>query len=107
MRRPAPEFESMPRWLKCQSFMQPSSALYWHIGETTMRLASSTGPRLKGENRLDIDFPEVGIGRPPVLVARAGVRISFPDSHRFAAPALCFFRARAGPYPCFPRPSNT
>src|SRR5271169_1159658 len=48
--RPAPELASMPRWVMCQSFAQPSSALYWHIGETTMRLASSTPASLIGEN---------------------------------------------------------
>src|ERR1700675_5214989 len=37
----APELASMPRCIKCQSLAQPSSAEYWHIGETTMRLASS------------------------------------------------------------------
>ncbi len=30
---------SMPRCSMCQSLAQPSSALYWHIGEMTMRLA--------------------------------------------------------------------
>src|SRR3954451_190788 len=30
--------------MKCQSVMEPSSATYWHIGETTMRLGSVTPP---------------------------------------------------------------
>src|SRR5436190_15746057 len=30
--------------MKCQSFRQPSSATYWHIGETTTRLGSVTPP---------------------------------------------------------------
>src|SRR6266404_521343 len=50
MTRPAPEFASMPRWARCQSVAQPSTALYWHMGETTMRLSNSTPPSLIGEN---------------------------------------------------------
>ena len=55
--RPAPEFASMPRWPRCQSVAVPSSALYWHIGETTMRLENSTLPSLMGANRADMRFP--------------------------------------------------
>src|SRR5262249_26562671 len=47
----APELASMPRWLMCQSDATPSSALYWHMGETTMRFASSRSASLMGENR--------------------------------------------------------
>src|SRR5476651_402039 len=47
----APEFASMPRCMRCQSLAQPSSAEYWHIGETTMRLASSRPASLRGEKR--------------------------------------------------------
>src|SRR6188474_2978010 len=46
----APEFASMPRWVTCQSVGMPSLALYWHIGATTMRLASSRPLILYGEN---------------------------------------------------------
>ena len=49
--KPAPDSASPPRWIKCQSLAQPSSAEYWHIGAMTMRLASGSGPRWKGENR--------------------------------------------------------
>jgi len=37
--------------LRCQSEATPSSALYWHIGETTMRFASSRSASRMGENR--------------------------------------------------------
>src|SRR5215470_10754403 len=50
-RRPAPELASMPRWVTCQSEATPSLALYWHIGETTMRFASSRSASLIGEKR--------------------------------------------------------
>src|SRR5262249_42169280 len=50
--RPAPEFASMPRWARCQSVAQPSTALYWHMGATTMRLSNSTPPSRIGENRM-------------------------------------------------------
>src|SRR6516162_10246117 len=48
---PAPELASMPRWVMCQSLPTPSSALYWHIGATTMRLESSRPASFMGENR--------------------------------------------------------
>src|SRR5919197_3444451 len=38
--------------MKCQSFMQPSSAWYWHMGETTTRLGSVTGPICSGVKSL-------------------------------------------------------
>src|SRR5947207_15368784 len=47
---PAPEFASMPRWVMCQSPITPSTALYWHIGATVMRLTSSRPLILYGEN---------------------------------------------------------
>jgi hypothetical protein len=38
---------------RCQTGLaQPSSALYWHIGATTMRLGSSSGPRRNGVNKV-------------------------------------------------------
>src|SRR5215510_3859128 len=46
----APEFASMPRCVMCHGLGTPSLALYWHIGATTMRLASSRPLILYGEN---------------------------------------------------------
>jgi hypothetical protein len=43
------EFASIPRCVMCQSFATPSSALYWHIGETTMRLARLRSASRNGE----------------------------------------------------------
>src|ERR687898_544909 len=48
----APEFASMPRCIMCQSVALPFSALYWHMGETTIRLAKVRPARSMGENRL-------------------------------------------------------
>src|SRR4051812_41327749 len=56
MTRPAPELASMPRWARCQSVAVPSSALYWHIGDTTMRLVNSALPSLMGVKRADMRF---------------------------------------------------
>src|SRR6185312_2038125 len=36
----APDKARWPRWMTCQSVMQPSMAEYWHIGAMMMRLAS-------------------------------------------------------------------
>src|SRR5262249_37655494 len=41
---------SMPRCETCQSLATPSSALYWHIGEMTMRLSSARSASRIGEN---------------------------------------------------------
>src|SRR6185437_6494707 len=49
--RPAPELASMPRCIRCQSVAEPSSAEYWHIGETAMRFASSRPASRIGEKR--------------------------------------------------------
>src|SRR5271155_3374511 len=53
---PAPEFDSMPRCVMCQSVPTPSSALYWHIGATTIRFGRVNPASFMGENRaLGID----------------------------------------------------
>src|SRR5262245_1973135 len=36
----APESASELMWVKCQSVAEPSTAEYWHIGATMMRLAN-------------------------------------------------------------------
>ena len=36
--RPAPPTASAPRWTRCQSVGVPSTAEYWHMGDTTERL---------------------------------------------------------------------
>src|SRR5262249_5555463 len=42
--------------MRCQSFMQPSTAEYWHIGAITIRLASSRLPIVIGLNNADFDI---------------------------------------------------
>src|SRR6478736_4562777 len=49
--RPAPDIRSWPQWTKCQSVAQPSTAEYWHIGDTTMRFGSVSSRRQSGSNR--------------------------------------------------------
>src|SRR5262249_21830197 len=41
----------LPRCTRCQSLAKPSVLEYWHIGETTRRLASVSCRRGKGANR--------------------------------------------------------
>src|SRR5436853_7060540 len=50
--RPAPEHAYCPTCMRCQSFMLPSSAEYWHIGDTAMRFGSVTPPRSNGVKSL-------------------------------------------------------
>src|SRR5271167_663914 len=52
--RPAPPTAREPRCTRCQSFGKPSSDEYWHIGETAMRLRSTTSFSRKSLNRLAI-----------------------------------------------------
>src|SRR5215212_7248310 len=55
---PGPDIASWPRCIRCQSVMLPSSAEYWHIGETTMRFGSVTPPSsigVKSSGRFNLD----------------------------------------------------
>src|SRR5258707_10156372 len=51
MTSPAPDSDSEPRCWRCQSFATPFLALYWHIGDTAIRLAKVMPPRRNGSNR--------------------------------------------------------
>ncbi len=59
---PAPPTARDPRWTTCQSFANPSSEEYSHIGDTTMRLRRVTSRSVKAENRADIVFPDARNG---------------------------------------------
>src|SRR5580698_9182967 len=48
---PAQPSEKLPRCIRCQSFAEPLSELYWHIGETTMRFGNVSPRMVIGENR--------------------------------------------------------
>src|SRR5437879_6125960 len=41
---PAPDIMRLPIWMRCQGCAVPSTALYWHIGETTTRFSRSRPP---------------------------------------------------------------
>src|SRR5271163_3192732 len=49
--RPAQPSEKLPRCIRCQSLAEPLLELYWHIGDTTTRLASVSPRSVIGENR--------------------------------------------------------
>src|SRR6185312_9664824 len=48
---PAPDSDNEPRCCRCQSLADPSSALYWHIGDTAMWFARVIPPRAIGSNK--------------------------------------------------------
>src|SRR5881227_1537678 len=48
--RPAPPIALAPRCTRCQSLGVPTSAQYWHIGDTTTRFASSRSRSRNGVN---------------------------------------------------------
>src|SRR5436305_5790912 len=49
--RAAPPTARLPRWTRCQSLHMPSSALYWHMGDMTIRLRKVTPRRVSGVRR--------------------------------------------------------
>jgi len=51
MTMPAPPAARAPRCCRCQSFGRPSSAEYWHIGESAIRFRAVTDRKLIGWNR--------------------------------------------------------
>src|SRR5580698_4941711 len=65
---PAPPAAFAPRFWMCQSSPRPSVALYWHIGETTMRLWAVTERNVIGWNSSG-----VGMGRYPACDGRVTV----------------------------------
>ena len=110
---PAPDNARWPRWTRCQSVAAPSSAEYWHIGETTIRLGSATPRSDKGWNRA-----LMGLGTSSGVVLRpdaALLRIVEREAHDGRRQALLQpvqladldrrararrGRRRAGPAPC-------
>src|SRR5712671_5387325 len=54
---PAPPCANLPRCTRCQSPTWPSSAEYWHIGETTMRLRASISRSLIFSNNIRFGSP--------------------------------------------------
>src|SRR5262245_19561774 len=48
----APESARLPRCIRCQSVMHPSTAEYWHIGAMMIRSTSSSSPTRSGLNRV-------------------------------------------------------
>src|SRR4029453_3997126 len=47
---PAPPIARLPRCTRCQSPINPSSATYWHIGDTTSGFGSTRSPSRNGVN---------------------------------------------------------
>src|ERR1700749_4443517 len=48
----APDSARLLMWVKCQSLAEPSSAEYWHIGDTMMRLDKVRPRRVIGVKSL-------------------------------------------------------
>src|SRR4051794_2638665 len=51
MTSPAPPTARAPRCTRCQSFGIPSTAEYWHIGDTHARLRKVVPRRVMGDRR--------------------------------------------------------
>src|SRR5208282_6180179 len=70
----------------CQSEARPSTAEYWHIGDTTMRLTSLSWRREKGENR------DVGIVAGFGLGMSLSARIAYYGRKRSWRPTSAWLR---------------
>src|SRR6516225_114928 len=75
---PAAPNDRLPRCIRCQSLAEPLLELYWHIGDTTMRLGNVNPRRMIGENRtLAIASPflstDFGFVSAPDAAALVGV----------------------------------
>src|SRR4030081_33191 len=58
---PAPEQANCPRCMTCQSVMEPSTAEYSHIGDTTTRLGSVMPPSWMGSKSFELkESPRYG-----------------------------------------------
>jgi len=57
MSRPPEPIASCPRCARCQSLAEPSTASYWHMGDTTIRLGRVRPRSEIGENRRLIMSP--------------------------------------------------
>src|SRR5574340_1199395 len=78
----APESASVPRCIRCQSVIEPSTALYWHIGATVMRFASSSLPIENGVNSLLLIIPpNIQLQRPQRAQSKIGNLFNFHDLH--------------------------
>ena len=64
---PAPDMARLIQCPMCQSVAEPSSAEYWHIGDTAMRFRNGRPPISIGEKRRDVmkaprrEYSEVGL----------------------------------------------
>src|SRR5829696_7349670 len=87
--RLAPELARLPRWVRCQSVMHPSRALYWHMGEITTRLGSSSSAIRMGLNRALVMRGRPPGGRRQRARRARGFPVSPADQARSTAPGAC------------------
>jgi hypothetical protein len=75
--RPALDCNICPQCTVCQSVAQPLTAEYWHIGDTTMRLARTSLRKLKGENSAEgmgkYELVELASGQNREIIRRKGL----------------------------------
>ena len=79
---PNPPSANLAWCRKCQSCTAPSTAWYWHIGETTMRLRSSRPRRRSGVNSSGVNAYSAACSRLPSSSAIS------PSSSRMMAVSL-------------------
>src|SRR5437870_12909153 len=78
-----------PRCTKCESFAKPPSLEYWHMGETTMRLRSTTSRSSRASNSM-----RLGCGRPSGDAIEQGGERLRPRHRQLAGPSHADVRRR-------------
>ena len=81
--RPAPPRAKRPRCTRCQSWATPSTALYWHMGETAIRLRRVRPLNVRGRSSKGWDMRGLQAEscltdrrRPKAMVGREGIEPS-------------------------------
>jgi hypothetical protein len=81
----APPTARLPRCTKCQSFVNPSTLEYWHIGETPMRFRNRMSRNRNGVNKCAACSGKIFIGFAPASRIRPFRRMTREKDSRNAS----------------------
>src|SRR5580765_5241963 len=78
----APPAARLPRCTRCQSFANPSSEEYWHIGETAIRLRKVTSRMASGLSKWTAEDELIVFSMPGALYRKLTPAYSFQARRR-------------------------
>jgi hypothetical protein len=73
--RATPPAARLPRWTRCQSFANPSLAMYWNMGDITIRLRSVTPADREWAEEVDLGHLPVVLGTGRAVVGCGFLRV--------------------------------